>query len=168
VIVGFRFRDAVLDDLIQDTFVAAWKSLDSLNDAAAFGGWIAVIARNQCLQHLRRQKEMVSISGTDAIDESGEGESSQSPVVLVAGDVMESLHWEQSVELCRQVIMAYKEEPRSTIARLFYIEQQPIKEICSGTGLNQNTVLSHLRRFRQVVSESLKQLIDEAGIESFA
>src|SRR3954453_11047655 len=37
-------RDEV-EDLVQDVFLTAWKRLDDLRDPAAFGGWIAMIAR---------------------------------------------------------------------------------------------------------------------------
>src|SRR3954454_7680150 len=39
-------RDEV-EDLVQDVFLTAWKRLDDLRDPAAFGGGIAVIARNR-------------------------------------------------------------------------------------------------------------------------
>jgi len=36
-----------VDDLVQDVFFSAWNRLKALRDPAAFGGWLATIARNR-------------------------------------------------------------------------------------------------------------------------
>jgi RNA polymerase sigma-70 factor (ECF subfamily) len=36
-----------VDDLVQEVFIAAYTRIDELRDPAAFGGWIATIARNR-------------------------------------------------------------------------------------------------------------------------
>ncbi len=36
-----------VDDLMRDVFVTAWRRLDGLRDCGAFGGWLAMIARNR-------------------------------------------------------------------------------------------------------------------------
>src|SRR5262245_26457002 len=35
------------DDLVQDVFLAALEKLSTLREAGAFGGWLAMIARNR-------------------------------------------------------------------------------------------------------------------------
>jgi RNA polymerase sigma factor (sigma-70 family) len=52
---------ALADDLSQQAFMQAWKTLSSLQVPAAFGGWLRQIAVNTWLQHLRSRKEMESI-----------------------------------------------------------------------------------------------------------
>ena len=42
------------EDLAQDVFVRAMRQLPSLREAAAFGGWLASIARHAALDHHRR------------------------------------------------------------------------------------------------------------------
>ncbi len=50
-------RDATLaDDLAQETFVQAWRSLAQLHHAGAFGGWLKQVAVRVWLQHARRAK----------------------------------------------------------------------------------------------------------------
>src|SRR5262245_33207198 len=46
-----------VDDLVQDVFIAAYTRIHELRDAAAFGGWIAAIARNRATDHLRQARE---------------------------------------------------------------------------------------------------------------
>ncbi len=50
-------RDASLaDDLAQETFVQAWRSLAQLRNAGAFGGWLKQVAVRVWLQHARKTK----------------------------------------------------------------------------------------------------------------
>ena len=43
-------------DLAQDIFVRVFKSLDTCQDPASFDFWLTRIARNACIDHLRRRK----------------------------------------------------------------------------------------------------------------
>ena len=158
---GFNLPRGAVDDVIQDTFISAWENLTSLKDPRAFSGWLMTIARNRALQELRRTKKTVSVAATDDLGEDAAGQE----IVLVADDVAASLHWEHSVELMRELIETHKGEPRATVARLFYLEKRSVKEICAQLGLKQNTVLSHLHRFRLLVSEAAVALFEERGLE---
>ena len=46
----------VVDDLIQQTFIRAFRSLHRFRGEAAFGTWITRIAINVCLSHRRSEK----------------------------------------------------------------------------------------------------------------
>ena len=43
------------EDVVQDTLVQAWKSLNTLSEPAAFGTWIYRLASNKCTDMLRRR-----------------------------------------------------------------------------------------------------------------
>jgi RNA polymerase sigma-70 factor, ECF subfamily len=45
-----------VDDLLQDVFLQAFRKLDGLRDSAAFGGWLAMIARNRAMDFHRRKR----------------------------------------------------------------------------------------------------------------
>src|SRR5829696_4969592 len=49
------------EDLVQDVFLTAWRRLDGLRDPAAFGGWIAMIARNRATDFHRRTTDTVEL-----------------------------------------------------------------------------------------------------------
>jgi len=46
-----------VDDLVQDVFIAAYTRIRELREPAAFGGWIATIARNRATDYLRHTRE---------------------------------------------------------------------------------------------------------------
>ncbi len=48
-------RDEALD-LAQEIFVRVWDRLGQMTEAERFAGWLTSIARNACLDHLRRRK----------------------------------------------------------------------------------------------------------------
>ena len=49
-----RVPRADVEDLVQDVFLLAMQQLPALRERAAFGGWIAAIARNRAADYLRR------------------------------------------------------------------------------------------------------------------
>ena len=44
------------DDLTQEVFLRAWERLDRLHDPQAWPGWLAAIARNRAIDHLRAER----------------------------------------------------------------------------------------------------------------
>jgi RNA polymerase sigma-70 factor, ECF subfamily len=58
-------RDAALaDDLSQQAFLLAWKSIRTLKSPSAFGAWMRKLAVNCWLQHVRARKHEVALSET--------------------------------------------------------------------------------------------------------
>src|SRR5215831_4087778 len=50
-------------DAVQEAFIRAYTHLDTLNDAAAFAGWLKSIIKNHCLMELRyRKKRIITLS----------------------------------------------------------------------------------------------------------
>src|SRR5438067_4397526 len=50
-----------VEDLVQDVFLLAWRRLRSLRDTRAFGGWLAMIARNQAIDYHRQAPKTVEL-----------------------------------------------------------------------------------------------------------
>src|SRR5882672_10995606 len=61
-----------VDDLVQDVFITAYTRIRELREPAAFGGWIATIARNRATDYLRQTRNQVELPddlpGGDPID----------------------------------------------------------------------------------------------------
>ena len=53
LIVRMVVRRAVADDLFQDTFLEAFRSIRGYSHAGSFGGWLRTIAVNKTLSFLR-------------------------------------------------------------------------------------------------------------------
>jgi RNA polymerase sigma factor (sigma-70 family) len=54
-------RDDEVDDLVQDTFIAALASLDRLDKPDAFGSWISGILVRQAYKKIRRRRMLARL-----------------------------------------------------------------------------------------------------------
>lgn len=53
---GLCGREAIADELAQESFLTAWLELDTLNDVARYGSWLKQIAYRKFLAAVRRDK----------------------------------------------------------------------------------------------------------------
>lgn len=65
IIVRIRDR-ALAEDLTQETFLKAWRSIASLEDPARFRGWLLTVARSVTTDHLRRWHP--EVTGLEELD----------------------------------------------------------------------------------------------------
>ena len=56
-----RVPHGEVDDLVQDVFLTALRQLSALRDDGAFGGWLAMIARNRAHDYHRRAREWTEL-----------------------------------------------------------------------------------------------------------
>jgi len=127
-----RVPRAEVDDLVQDIFLHAFKKLHTLRDAAAFGPWIAMIARNRAVDFHRRSRETVEINDD-----------------LRGSDTHESRATE-ILELIRNLPEAYRE---TLVLRL--VEGMTGPEIAARTGLTAASVRVNLHRGMKLLRERL-------------
>jgi RNA polymerase sigma-70 factor (ECF subfamily) len=131
-----RAPRADVEDLVQEVFLSAWNRLDALRDPAAFGGWLAMIARNRATDFLRRAVESVEL-----------------PADLQAHDRTASLSEARAVlEIIRTLPDAYRE---TLVLRL--VEGFTGPEIADRTGLTPASVRVNLHRGMKLLREKLER-----------
>ena len=126
-------RDDV-EDLAQDVFLTAWRRLEDLRDPAAFGGWIAMIARNRATDFHRRTAEFVELPDHLESPATASGEADAN-VALAA---------------IRALPDAYRE---TLILRL--VEGLSGPEIAERTGLTPGSVRVNLHRGMKMLRDTL-------------
>ncbi len=52
---GFRLANVDIDDVVQNTWLAAFRHIDQLKKPEAIGGWLMVTVRREALRSLQRQ-----------------------------------------------------------------------------------------------------------------
>src|SRR5438045_7763040 len=52
IVRGYRLDAADLEDVVQTTWIRAYRNLDRLNDPGAVGAWVAITARRAALRTL--------------------------------------------------------------------------------------------------------------------
>lgn len=128
-----RVPRAEVDDLLQDIFLHAFKKLDTLREKAAFGPWVAMIARNRAIDFHRRRRETVEI--TDDIGSSSSTSDTRAKEIL---------------ELIRGLPDAYRE---TLVLRL--VEGMTGPEIAARTGLTPASVRVNLHRGMKLLRQKL-------------
>lgn len=131
-----------VDDVVQEAFVRAFRSLASLKEPGRFGPWLLTIARNRALSRLERRK-----AGTDLAEElAREVEASAGEQVLPDPEAG------AEVDVVRRVIAELPEGPEKETVRLFYLEGElSAREIAERLGVGKSAITMRLERFRAKV-----------------
>ena len=123
------------DDLSQQVFMQAWRTIRQLQDADRFGPWLKRMAINVWLQHRRRNDPL------RGADEHLETDTSSKDTTGIAMDLDRALATlPDDVRLC--IVLSYHE--RMTHA-----------EIAASTEIPPGTVKSHIRRGTKRLQEEL-------------
>ena len=137
---------ALSEDIAQDTFIAAWRSLGSIRDASKIRAWLCGTARNLSSKALRRVgREIPSEGDIEAAVDKLEN-ASESPLELALEKEMESLVWLALAEV--------PEKYREPLV-LFYREDQSTTQVAELLGLSENAVQQRLSRGRRHLRASV-------------
>ena len=135
----------ISQDLVQETCLRAWKSLDSLSDEKAAKGWLFTILRRENARRFeRKQLTMVDIEDyavEDSYDSSAEMDN----------------------ELLRRKISALPSDYKEPLL-LQLIAGFTAEEIATQLDLNKNTVLTRLFRAKNLLKSSLTTVNNESGV----
>ena len=121
-------------DLVQEVFLTAFRKLDTLRDAARFGPWVAMIARNRATDFHRRARETEELR--DELAHTAGGPSAEAAEIL---------------ELIRTLPEAYRE---TLVLRL--VEGMTGPEIAARTGLRPVSVRVNLHRGMKLLRARLE------------
>ena len=129
---------ALADDLAQQTFVHAWKSIRSLRSPAAFGAWLRKLAVNCWLQQVRIKQHEVLLGDealADGLRASTAGADQAAPV---EGPVTARMDLDAA-------LAALPPDARLCVV-LAYSEGMSHAEISESTAMALGTVKSHIAR----------------------
>ena len=129
---------SVADDLVQETFLRAWKSLDALLDQKAAKSWLLTILRRENARRFeRKQFDYSDVEQENLVDE-------------------QSFSLEQNMEqtMMQRQIMALPEDYREPLL-LQIVMGCSGDEIATILDLNKNTVMTRLFRARNQLKDAL-------------
>ena len=135
--------DALAKDLVQETFLRAWKALDSLKEPAAAKGWLITILRREFARTFERKvPKFTEIDKVVIADEADLGPDERAERGLLRSGISQ-LPKKYREPLMLQVVMGYSCE-----------------EIASQLDLSKSAVMTQLFRAR----EKLKTALQEDGV----
>jgi RNA polymerase sigma-70 factor, ECF subfamily len=140
---------AEADDIAQDVFLQVYRSLPAARLDLPFKPWLYVIARNKCLDFLKRRRP-VSFSVL-------EGDQGDSPIDSVADqdplpeDVLERADLQR---ILREAVLALPERYREVVS-LRYAAGLSFAEIGRALNLPENTVKTQFQRAKSMLRRQL-------------
>ncbi len=150
-------RDAEVDDVLQETYMAAWKARSSFDGRSSMKTWIHRIAVNTALNRMRQRKSLRILLETD---QSAFLPDETRPEQPASGPEMT-----QAVALREVVWAAVDELPED--ARLVLVmrdvEGFSSEEVAASLGISDASVRQRLHRARRAVAELLKPELCDVG-----
>lgn len=144
-------RHDVADDVVQEAFLRAWRSLDRFDTARPFGPWIARIAANLAISHVRspeaREQELPEGYAEMASASTG-------PLDGVLGS--------EAQQVLETALQALSPEQRAVFV-LRVNEEMPYRDIAEALGISMGTVMSRLSRARERLRAALAPYLGPAA-----
>ena len=140
-------------DILQDSYLKAFRSLDRLQEPEKFQAWIKRIAHNRAVDVLRQRKELafsdLETEETDAPLDFEDDRPDRLPEV--------SLDRQETARLLGEILDSLPADQRTAIS-LFYYEQLSVREIAEELGVSENTVKSRLNYGRKKIEARVREL----------
>jgi RNA polymerase sigma factor (sigma-70 family) len=143
-------RDRALsEDVGQETFVAAWTALATIQDPARLKGWLCGTARNLSKMALRTRKREV-VDGDEA-----------TAVASTEASALDELLDHERAAAVRKALEDIAEPYRETLV-LYYREDKSVAQVADGLGITEDAVKQRLSRGRQSLKGHVAELLESA------
>jgi RNA polymerase sigma-70 factor (ECF subfamily) len=132
------------DDILQETFLTAYKKIEQFNFESDIYTWLYTIARNRCIDEFRKQKHDQKRSNR-SVDE-----------IQIAAESGAEDEQSEDLQMLRKAIAELPELLRSIVV-MKTIDGLSYPEISTITGVNEQTLKNRMFRARKELAESLKE-----------
>ncbi len=138
-------------DAAQEAFARAYAALDTYDPTQPFAPWVLRIARNHCLDLLRRRLPEGQRVQLDADPDEGAPRELPDPAAPRGDDVIERRELAGALE---RAVSALPPNYREVV-HLFHVEHLSYKEIASTLDVPIGTVMTWLHRARSKLKDAL-------------
>ena len=143
------------EEIVQDTFLRAYKGLPKLKNPSQFSGWLYVITNRLCNSWLKKNKSII-----ESVEDVPMVEIQRMSYERYALEEQEKEAKMSRQKLVRQLLMKLPESER-TVMTLYYLGEMTTKEISKFLGVSVNTITSRLQRARNRLEEKEEFLVQE-------
>jgi RNA polymerase sigma-70 factor (ECF subfamily) len=153
-------------EVLQETFLSAWRNLDKFEGKAQFASWLYRVAVNAALMLLRSQKRHPQVAVEDVTAEAlGEAAKDASPGLGAGTDWSRRPDEQfQSEELRRQIQLAVDQLPESqrSVFLMRDVDGLSTEETAELLGVSLPTVKTRLHRARLTLREAITKYFERA------
>jgi RNA polymerase sigma-70 factor (ECF subfamily) len=144
-----------VEDVVQETFIRAYRGLASFRGDSAFYSWLYRIATNTALSHLQRDPGEVLLG--DAAPE--ERADAFEPGVSDAEDPERTLFAKQIAETVQRALARLQPELAEALM-LYEVDGKPYAEIAGMLGIPIGTVRTRIFRAREFIARRLEPVLE--------
>ncbi len=138
---------AEANEITQETFIAALRSLPLYQEKQSLKAWLYTIALNHSRSHLRKRKILERLRATLTTIFQVESQKEISPEDAAIQNEKEAQIWNALNQL---------DERHRTVVVLRYFHELPIAEISEILSINEGTIHSRLYSAREKLRDALK------------
>jgi len=138
------------DDLLQQSFIKAWKKLDSFRGDSQLSTWLYRIATNEALSYLRKQKRQ-------PIERIEDLPASEQPHETSAGA---SVSGEVTEQLLAEALAALPDRQRMVFLHRYY-DEMPYAELSALLGVSEGSLKASYHHAVQKIKQYLAYHADD-------
>ncbi len=139
------------EELAQEVFLRAWRSLSQLQDLSKFRAWLCSIARSAVQNWFRdRQRDVVGRAvSLDTVADKPSEESGPEEAAMI----------QEQKAVVSQALGEIPESLREPLI-LFYREQKSVQEVAEQFGLTENTARQRISRGRRLLRRQVAHMVE--------
>jgi len=147
-----------VEDICQEVFIKVFKTLNRFRGDSRLSTWIAKIAYNTSITHIRKRNRR----GEQSYDE-------QPGLIIAEEDKGLNQYSVEKEEAKRYLLECIEQLPVNyrTVLTLFHLEEFSYKEIEQITEMPEGTIKSYLSRARKILKEKLEKVIEKEKTNIF-
>jgi RNA polymerase sigma-70 factor (ECF subfamily) len=134
------------EDLLQDVFMRIIQRAEDFRGESKFTTWLYTIARNLCIDHIRKTnlRRNVSLNGQSRSIENGQKRKALIQVVDRTPGVDRHTNSKRLREVIADAVGTLPEEQREVFL-MRQVQNMPFQEIANVVGVSENTIKSRMR-----------------------
>ncbi len=146
IALGILGDFAASEDAAQEAFLIAWRKVQDLREPERLRAWLAQVARNAALGHLRRTRGHESLDDAPILADESPGPD-------------EAAANEEEAALVRESLAKLPETYRLPLI-LFYRDGQSVRAVADALEISEDAVKQRLARGREMLRDRMAGLIE--------
>jgi len=138
--------EAEATEVAQESFLRAWQNLDRYDDSRPFDLWVLTIARNLCLDILRRRSKLRTDDIEDHSHALDSGEASLEDKAIAR----------QEKKSLEEAMATLSVDDREVLA-LYYVQKRTTRQIAEVMGVAPGTIMARLFRAREKLRNRMQK-----------
>lgn len=153
---NFLKNESDANDLVQEVYIAAYRSIDSLETNQKIYGWLCGITFRQATKLMRKQKDILLVDEDAAFD----------TIVDFDEDIQPEAAFDKKTSA--QILMDLIDklpEIQKAVLFAYYYEEMSIKEIANACSCSEGTIKSRLNYARKNLKDLISETEQKDGIK---